>query len=1252
MSLFESFKNEYPVSKTLRFELIPEHETMDWLEKDGVICSDEQRAEKYKRLKELLDEYYKDYINKALADAELEGLEEYERLYNLKEKSDSDKKAMEEVQKVLRKQIVTFLRSGDKYKILFKKDVVEKELPTFLADEEDIEIARYFKGFSTMCTGFWENRKNIFSEEEKATAIAYRTIHENLPRFINNMRVFQDQIKGTVILRDAGEITGKAGVGSIEEIFTLDYFSRTLSQDGIDAYNNILGGFTKSDKIKVQGINEAVNLYNQQNKNKKIGLLQPLYKQILSDRVSISFISEKFETDEEAIEAVKSVARKIKAQIIDEKDSALDVIKRINDFDHNGIYIKNDTNLTELSRICFNDWNAINTSIYKWYDDEKIGNEKTKEKYDKAKRDFFKKKDSFDLNFLEKATDGNIAGAIEKHVDKVIDEFEKSFYTAQSVFALSYPPEKNLLSDDTTVEKLKDVLDSIKNIETLIKIFNGAGNETDRDEGLYSGINNSTGIFELFDNVYDKVRNYVTRKPYRTEKIKLTFDAPTLLEGWSLSKEPDNKAVILRKNGYYYLGIISKKSNKIFKDIEEAKGDDIYEKMEYLMTKDVTLSIPKCSTQLNPVKSHFSENDTDYVVSSKSYSEPFTITKEEYDLNNVMYDGVKKWQKDYLRKTGDVDGYNDAVRTWINFCARFLETYSTTKNYDFSDIYPLSKYESVDKFYSEVNQHLYKISFKKISSDYVRQLVEDGKLYLFKIYNKDFSTFSKGRPNLHTLYWKALFAEENIKDTKYRLNGQAEIFYRKKSISPQDSVVHPSNQPIKNKNISNGKTESLFGYDIVKDRRYTVDKFQFHVPITMNYKASDRAKINSEMRRAIKKSENMHVIGIDRGERHLLYVTVIDLAGNIKEQFSLNEIINEYNNRRYSTNYHELLDSKEKERAAARQAWKTIENIKELKDGYMSQVVHVITQLMMKYDAIVVMEDLNVGFKRGRQKVEKQVYQKFEKALIDKLNYYVDKNVAPCDTAGLYNALQLTEKFESFKRMGKQNGALFYVPAWNTSKMDPTTGFVNLLYVKYESVEKSRSFIEKIGDIRFVTNDKDEYFAFDIDYRDFTARADGTKTMWTICSYGTRIINQRDRSGHWASKTVILTDEFKKLFAEYGVSITGEMKPEILGVNAAAFYKRLMELIKVMLQIRNSEINGEIDYMSSPVLNRFGKFFNTNDVTDNTYPVNADANGAYNIARKGLWIVEQFKKTPEDKLDEVKIAVTNKEWLQFAQRNW
>ena len=47
------------------------------------------------------------------------------------------------------------------------------------------------------------------------------------------------------------------------------------------------------------------------------------------------------------------------------------------------------------------------------------------------------------------------------------------------------------------------------------------------------------------------------------------------------------------------------------------------------------------------------------------------------------------------------------------------------------------------------------------------------------------------------------------------------------------------------------------------------------------------------------------------------------------------------------------------------------------------------------------MEDLNKGFKRGRFKVERQVYQKFENMLISKLNYLVFKERKADENGGI-----------------------------------------------------------------------------------------------------------------------------------------------------------------------------------------------------------------------------------------------------------
>jgi CRISPR-associated protein Cpf1 len=138
----------------------------------------------------------------------------------------------------------------------------------------------------------------------------------------------------------------------------------------------------------------------------------------------------------------------------------------------------------------------------------------------------------------------------------------------------------------------------------------------------------------------------------------------------------------------------------------------------------------------------------------------------------------------------------------------------------------------------------------------------------------------------------------------------------------------------------------------------------------------------------------MHIIGVDRGEKHLNFYSVIDMQGKIVEQGTLNTF--EYDDGKGGTrkvDYEALLSVKAGERQDARQNWDIIGSIKDLKDGYISQVVHTLADLVLRYNAVIVLEDLNGGFKRGRQRIEKSVYQKLELALAKKLSYLVLKDV-------------------------------------------------------------------------------------------------------------------------------------------------------------------------------------------------------------------------------------------------------------------
>lgn len=1254
------FTNLYSLSKTLRFELQPIGKTLENINANGFLTIDAHRAESYKKVKKLIDAYHKDYIEKVLNEFKLnaEHLQLYFDLYSQATKD----KQFKDIQDKLRKAIAGALKADDRYKTIDKKELIRQDMKKFLDNDDDKALLDEFYEFTTYFTGFHENRKNMYSDEAKSTAIAYRLIHDNLPKFIDNMAVFR-KIASTSVAEKFSTIY-KAfeeylNVNSIDEMFSLDYYNIVLTQSQIEVYNSIIGGRTLEDGTKIQGINEYINLYNQQKTNKKERLpkLKPLFKQILSDRVQLSWLQEEFNSGTDVLNAVKEYC----TSYFDNVEEAIKVLLTgIGDYDLSKIYITNDLAITDVSQRMFGEWSIIPNAIeQRLRNDNPQKAKETEEKYSERISKLKKLSKSFSLGYINECISElkgvDIAdyyatlGAVNtesKQEPSIPTSIRVHYNALKQILDTDYPREKNLSQDKLTVMQLKDLLDDFKALQRFIKPLLGNGDEAEKDEKFYGELMQLWEVIDSITPLYNKVRNYSTRKPFSTEKIKVNFENAQLLDGWDANKESTNASIILRKDGMYYLGIMKKEHRNILNQPMPSDGD-CYDKVVYKFFKDITTMVPKCTTQMKSVKEHFTNSNNDYTLFDKDkFLAPVVITKEIFDLNNVFYDGVKKFQVGYLNNTGDSQGYNHAVEIWKSFCLQFLKTYKSTSIYNFSSIEQnFDRYTDLNSFYGAVNLLLYSLTYRKVSVDYIKQLVDNDKMYLFRIYNKDFSPYSKGTSNMHTLYWKMLFDDCNLSDVVYKLNGQAEVFFRKKSINYQ-RPTHPANKPIDNKNVNNPKKQSTFDYDLIKDRRYTLDKFMFHVPITLNFKGMGSSDINMQVREYIKATDDLHFIGIDRGERHLLYICVINGKGDIVEQYSLNEIVNNYKGIDYSTNYHALLSDRDKKRKEERSSWQTIEGIKELKAGYLSQVIHKITQLMVKYNAIVLLEDLNMGFKRGRQKVESSVYQQFEKALIEKLNYLVDKNKDVNEIGGLLHAYQLTNDTKLQNKNGKQDGFLFYVPAWNTSKIDPVTGFVNLLDTRYENVATAQAFFNKFDSIRY--NKEFDRFEFKFDYANFTAKAEDTRTQWTLCTCGTRVETFRnaEKNSNWDSREIDLTSEWKSLFAKHNISLDTNLKEAILLQSNKTFYTDILHLMKLTLQMRNSVTGTDIDYMVSPVSNECGEFFDSRYAKDGL-PVNADANGAYNIARKGLWLAQQIKNASN--LSEVKLAISNKEWLRFAQ---
>ena len=1249
--LFSGFTNQYAISKTLRFELKPVGRTLEHIEKKGLITQDNQRAEDYKEVKILIDEYHKNFIEKSLDGFALNGLQEYYDLFIKTNLEEIDKKALDKEKDNLRKQIANRFKKHDKFKSLFAKELIKEDLIGFVS-EENKELVNKFKNFTTYFTGFHENRKNMYVADDKATAIAYRLIHENLPKFIGNIIIFEKIKKDAPdlvsqlnnVLSEMEEIIqGK----TLEEIFSLDYFNETLIQTGIDLYNIVLGGRSEDGKDKIKGLNEYINLYNQKQTEKKNRQpkLKQLYKQILSDRDSVSFIAEEFKEDTEVLEAIEKFYQgelcnyESDGQAINVFNvSKKNLIGNLSSFDLSKVYLRNDRAITYISQQMFSDRSIVGNALQEYYraQNPQKGKEKT-ENFEKRIDKWVKKSDYFDIQTVQEAlSQCSIEAVKEKNKQNAIvnyfadmglneeikmnlfDKVIADYKNVKDLLNTSYPENKKLGNQkgkDSDIEKIKTFLDSVMNIIHFIKPLNLKDESKEKDETFYSL------FLPLFDQLnktillYNQVRNYVTKKPYSTEKIKLNFENSTLLDGWDVNKEQDNTSVILRKDGLYYLAIMDKSNKKIFLNAPKADDKkDSFKKMNYKLLPLVNQQLPRVF----------------FAKSRIEYFNPSSKIVQNYKNNT--------------HKKGDTFNINDC-HALIDFFKASLEKHEDWKHFNFK-FSPTKTYQDLSGFYREVEQQGYKMTFENIPTDYINEMIEEGKLYLFQIYNKDFSPYSKGKPNMHTIYWKMLFDEQNLKDVVFKLNGQAEVFFREKSIK-DNIIVHKSNNSIENKNPDNPKKQSKFNYDIIKDKRYTIDKFQFHVPITLNFKATGRDYINEDVNRFLKNNKEVNIIGIDRGERHLAYYMIINQKGEILEQTSFNIISSKHKENKYSTNYHALLEKKEMARDKARKSWDTIGTIKELKEGYISQVVHKIAQLMVKHNAIVVLEYLNPGFKDSRKKVEKQVYQKLEKMLIDKLNYLVFKDYEANTTGGVLKALQLANKFTSFDRLGKQSGFLFYVQAALTSKIDPATGFVNFLYPKYESIKKAKKFLDKFDKI--IYNNSKNYFEFAFDYNNFTTKAEGTRTKWVVCTHGDTRYRYNPQTK--TSEEVNITQEIKSLLIKHNIQYENGncFKNKLIQAEDKKFYSKLLHLLAITVSLRHAKSGTDIDFILSPVADKNGVFFDSRKAND-TMPKDADANGAYHIALKGLLALNKISNTPDDKLNKVDLKISNKEWLEFAQK--
>lgn len=1234
----------YEINKTLRFDLKPIWDTLNRLESDWIIWKDKEVEEDYNKIKVYFDSLHREFVKQSLENWYLNLIDNFYVIYSELNKNNETKKDkrlkadFEKISKELKKEFVSFFVSKwDEWKLKYnflKKwwiDVLnEKEVLDLMIEfyPEQKGLFKKFDKFFTYFSNFKESRKNFYADDWRAWAISTRAIDENLITFIRNIEDFKK------FRNNFPEYIEKDFSEEEKKVFELDFYSNCLLQYWIDNYNKILWWYSLENWEKIQWINEKINLFKQSqthsnSKDVKFPRFKLLYKQILSEKEKVAFADE-IENDEKLLDFIKDNLEKNKFKIIEAKKIIENFIKNNSSFELDKIYLSK-ISINTISNKFFSSWDYILKEGF-WKNEIKdfVSFEELKTAFKKIK--YEKLEDIFKANYITDNIVLDWFSFYENFLNIFFNELKKNIweinlYNSKIEKLFSEVFEKS----ETQIETIKNYFDSVLSLYKMTKYFalEKGKNKVDleTDNNFYNDYFLYYEDFEIWKD-YNLVRNYITKKQVSVDKFKLNFDNSQFLTGWDKDKEKERLWIILKKEWNYYLLIL--KNNKVLNNYKYSNWD-YFEKMNYKQNPWASKMIPKWTTQLKEVVSHFEKSNEDYFINSKSFIETFKITKRIFDLNNVLYDKkniseilyvksdldkkdwVKQFQKEYYTLSKNLEVYKKALIEWIDFCKYFLSKYETAKNFDYSNLKASKDYEQLDEFYKDVEIASYSLIFSKIDSNFISEKVNSWDLYLFQIYNKDFSDTKKqwSKENIHTKYFKLLFDEKNLENLVIKLSGWAEIFFREKT-----------------ENLKN-KLDKLWK-EVIDHRRYASDKIMLHLSITLNANKGDSYWFNKMINGYLIKNEDIKIIWIDRWEKHLAYYSVIDKTWKIHEIDSLNII---KSSDWKITNYLEKLEKIETSRKDARVSWWEIENIKELKNGYISQVVNKLAELVIKYNAIIIFEDLNQWFKRWRQKIEKQIYQKLELALAKKLNYLTQKDKNDDELLWNLKALQLVPKVNDYQDIAnyKQSWIIFYTRANYTSTTCPICGFRKNIYISNsETKEKQKKVFEKI-DIKFDWNKF--IFSYKIE-QDKKAKQISIKNDFVVNSNFSRF---KYDSKKMLVEEININSKLKKVFEN--IDLNWNINEQILKKDSY-FYKSLTYYFNLILQLRNSDSKNNIDYIICPSCNYHSKDWFQD------LPYNADANWAYNIARKWIIMLYRIKKNSE-KPD---LYVSDVDWDNFTQR--
>ena len=275
----------------------------------------------------------------------------------------------------------------------------------------------------------------------------------------------------------------------------------------------------------------------------------------------------------------------------------------------------------------------------------------------------------------------------------------------------------------------------------------------------------------------------------------------------------------------------------------------------------------------------------------------------------------------------------------------------------------------------------------------------------------------------------------------------------------------------------------------------------------------------------------------------------------------------------------------------------------------------------------------------------------------------MDKTAKENETASVGKGIQLTPPIANYQDIEnkKQFGIMLYTRANYTSVIDPLTGWRETIYLKKGSEEfTKKEILENFIDIGF--DGKDYYF-------EYIEKHTGKKWKMYSGSDGVSLPRyqnnkkQMEDNAVWEPEKVdvnVLLDELFIVFDKEKSLRTqianNEHQLNKISSRKETAWDSLRYVIETIQHTRNTgKTDSDSNFLYSPVRDENGIHYDSRKYHDNKeLPGDADANGAFNIARKGLIMDAHIKQWIKDgsKVKDLDLFVSDEEWdLCLLNRN-